>query len=290
MGWVSGVWAICRDKSNGIGTIGAILDGTTSMTNQPSAGSVVVIDRYAASPRRVRRLLEDIADTEGAKSTLYARPETLSSPGEIENLAALGDGADGWIGNVVTALGNSETGAAVYRAGRKYWAVLPPFQIGEDQFSDEVDPSGLLEILDRDVVAGVVLLRMGRYAIGVVRGSSLLESKTDTRHVKRRHRAGGSSQRRFMRSRDRLIRELYDEACQVTRRLFEPRMHEIDCVLTGGERQTLVGFLKRCAFLEKANLLVMSRLLAVDRPNQEALEGIHREIWKSRVLVFEERS
>ena len=266
------------------------MDGTTFMANQPSAARAVVIDRYTASPRRVRRLLEDIADTEGSKSTLYVRPETLSSTREVKKIAALDDGADCWIGNIVTALGDSETGAAVYRAGRKYWAVNPPFQIGEDQFSSEVDPSGLLEILDRDVIAGVVLLRMGRYAIGVVRGNSLLESKTDTRHVKRRHRAGGSSQRRFMRSRDRLIRELYDEACQVTRSLFEPRMHEIDCVLTGGERQTLVGFLKRCAFLEKANLPVMRRLLSVDRPNQEALEGIHREVWKSRVLVFEQHS
>lgn len=260
------------------------------MTNQPSAARAVVVDRYTASPRRVRRLLEDIADTEGPKSTLYVRPETLSSPVEIEKLAAHDDMTGGWIGNIVAAVGDSETGAAVYRAGRKCWAVLPSFQIGENQFASETDSSGLLRILEQDVVTGVVLLRMGRYAIGVVRGSSLLESKTDTRHVKRRHRAGGSSQRRFMRSRDRLIRELYDEACQVTRRIFEPRMREIDCVLTGGERQTIVGFLKRCAFLEKANLPVMRRLLSVDRPNREALEGIHREIWKSRVLVFEQRS
>ena len=282
--------AICRDKSNGIESIGAILDSTTSMTNQPSASHAIVVDRYTASPRRVRRLLEDIADMEGPRSTLYIRPETLSSPVEIEKLAAHDDMTGGWIGNIVAAVGDSETGAAVYRAGRKYWAVLPPFQVGEDQFASETDSSGMLQVLERDVVTGVVLLRMGRYAIGVVRGSSLLESKTDTRHVKRRHRAGGSSQRRFMRSRDRLIRELYDEACQVTRRLFEPRMHEMDCVLTGGERQTIVGFLKRCAFLEKADLPVMRRLLSVDRPNREALEGIHREIWKSRVLVFEQRS
>ena len=128
---------------------------------------------------------------------------------------------------------------------------------------------------------------MGRYAIGVVRGDKLLASKTDTRHVKNRHRAGGSSQRRFMRSRDRLIRELYDEACSVTRRIFEPHLGTIDFVLTGGERQTINGFLKRCEFLEKSNLPVMKRLLAVERPSHKALEGIHREVWKSRVLVFE---
>lgn len=260
------------------------------MTNRLSGARATVIDRYAASPSRLRRLLDDIADTEGQRFTLYVRPDTLSSSKEIESLAAHADIPDGWIWNVCKALGDSETGAAIYRAGRKYWAVLPPFHIDEDRFVSAVDPSGLLQILERKVVAGVILLRMGRYAIGVVRGSELLEAKNDTRYVKRRHRAGGSSQRRFMRSRDRLIRELYDEACQVTQRLFEPHMRDIDCVLTGGERQTLVGFRKRCGFLEKSKLPVMRRLLPVDRPNREALEGIHREIWMSRVLVFEQRS
>ena len=62
-----------------------------------------------------------------------------------------------------------------------------------------------------------------------------------------------------MRSRDRLIRELYDEACTVTRRIFEPHLESIDCVLTGGERQTINGFLKRCEFLERSDLPVMKR-------------------------------
>ena len=175
----------------------------------------------------------------------------------------------------------------VFWTDRKAWAILPPFPIEETQFIDGFDASGLEELYERDISVGVVLLRMGRYAIGVVRGKELLASKTDTRHVKNRHRAGGSSQRRFMRSRDRLIRELYDEACSVTRRIFEPHLDAIDFVLTGGERQTINGFLKRCEFLEKSDLPVMKRLLEVERPNHKALEGIHREVWKSRVLVLD---
>ena len=170
---------------------------------------------------------------------------------------------------------------------QSYGSCFHPFPSRKTGIADGNDASGLDEVYERDVTVGVVLLRMGRYAIGVVRGEKLLASKTDTRHVKNRHRAGGSSQRRFMRSRDRLIRELYDEACAVTRRIFEPHVDTIDCVLTGGERQTINGFLKRCEFLEKSDLPVMKRLLAVERPSHKALESIHREVWKSRVLVFE---
>ena len=251
----------------------------------------MVSERYFAGPARVRRLLDDIGDGDGQMRTLYLRASgvgaspSLNLPpagGETENPARRD-----WIGEVLRAVPESETGAAVFWDDGKAWVVLPPFPIEEDRSTDGFDTSDLEGVFNRDVTVGVVLLRMGRYAIGVVRGDELLASKTDTRHVKSRHRAGGSSQRRFMRSRDRLIRELYDEACTVTRRIFEPHLDSIDCVLTGGERQTINGFLKRCSFLEKSDLPVMKRLLAVDRPSHKALEGIHREVWKSRVLVFD---
>ena len=252
------------------------------------ASNPVVSERFLASPARVRRLLDEIAEDDEEIRTLYLSPGSSVPPfPTLLELRSVSQVQLGWIHEVSNAVPESETGAAVFWSDDRAWVVLPPFPIGEDRTTDEVDVSGLMEVYERDVTVGVVLLRMGRYAIGVVRGDKLLASKTDTRHVKSRHRAGGSSQRRFMRSRDRLIRELYDEACTVTRRIFEPYLDSIDCVLTGGERQTINGFLKRCAFLEKSKLPVMKRLLAVDRPSHKALESIHREVWKSRVLVFD---
>lgn len=260
------------------------------MVNRNSS-RVMVSERYFASPARVRRLLDEIDGGDGQMRTLYLRPSGVGAPPSLD-LSPAGGETGGpalrdWIHEALYAIPESETGAAIFWNGGKAWAVLPPFPIEEVLFSDGIDTSGIEDVYNRDVTVGVVLLRMGRYAIGIVRGNELLASKTDTRHVKNRHRAGGSSQRRFMRSRDRLIRELYDEACSVTRRIFEPHRETIDFVLTGGERQTINGFLKRCEFLEKSNLPVMKRLLAVERPNHKALEGIHREVWKSRVLVFD---
>ena len=251
----------------------------------------MVSERFFASPARVRRLVDALGAGGGEVRTLYLRPwergKPLSPYLSISGEETGGSETGGWVREVLNALPDSETGAAVFWQDDKAWAVLPPFPIEEERFANGMDGSDLLEIYERDSAVGVVLLRMGRYAIGVVRGNELLASKTDTRLVKNRHRAGGSSQRRFMRSRDRLIRELYDEACEVTRRIFEPHSDAIDCVLAGGERQTVNGFLKRCAFLKRSNLPVMKRLLAVERPNHKALEGIHREIWKSRVLAFD---
>ena len=245
-------------------------------------------ERYFASPARVRRLLDEIAEDEAGIRTLYLSPGSpVPSVPNLRKLPIDGPSSPHWIHEVLNVVAESETGATLFWCDGRAWVVLPPFPIDEDRFTEGIDVSGLTEVYERDVTVGVVLLRMGRYAIGVVRGDELLASKTDTRHVKNRHRAGGSSQRRFMRSRDRLIRELYDAGCEVTRRIFEPYLDSIDYVLAGGERQTINGFLKRCAFLEKSKLPVMKRLLAVDRPSHKALESIHREVWKSRVLVFD---
>ena len=97
-------------------------------------------------------------------------------------------------------------------------AVQPPVPLTTDaRASRACCPEPLRELLRSSPVIGVVLLRLGRYAIGVLRGDKLIATKTDSRYMKNRHRAGGQSQRRFARSRERLIRELYDKTCEVTR-------------------------------------------------------------------------
>ena len=143
-------------------------------------------------------------------------------------------------------------------------------------------------LLSSEPVIGVVLLRLGRYAVGVLRGETLVATKTDSRYMKNRHRAGGQSQRRFERSRERLIRELYDKTCEVTRTVFSPYLSDIDYLLLGGERGTLNGFVKRCPMMRRElEPKILARRLPVAQPNQKALKGITREVWKSSVTFFE---
>ena len=143
-------------------------------------------------------------------------------------------------------------------------------------------------MLGSEPVIGVILLRLGRYAVGVLRGERLVASKTDSRYMKSRHRAGGQSQRRFARSRERLIRELYDKTCEVTRTVFAPYMDDMEYVTLGGERGVLNGFVKRCPMMgRELKGKTLGRRLAVEQPNQKALRGIAREAWMSEVTFFD---
>ena len=187
---------------------------------------------------------------------------------------------------VLQHIGASETGLAVFLGESQAIAVVPPFAIPGGVASDGLNAAPLIQLVSSELSIGVVMLRLGRYAVGVLRGDTLVASKTDSRYVKSRHRAGGSSQRRFERSRERLIRELFDKTCEVVRGVFSPFESGMDSVLLGGERHILAGFVKRCRYIQGLEQITLARVLQVDRPGQAALDGIASEVWKSRVLVF----
>jgi hypothetical protein len=67
---------------------------------------------------------------------------------------------------------------------------------------------------------GVVLVRRGGYAVGLARGARLLGSKVGTRHVQSRTAAGGWSQQRFARRRDKQADELVAAVVAHARRVL----------------------------------------------------------------------
>ena len=246
-----------------------------------------VTQRHSTSKARLLRLLEEINDSGWCRLTLHLGPGSLDAE-RISRIAPGNELADNQLSPVLDEMGESDTGLALFVGDERIVAVGPPFPLEEDRSADGADLAPLIELLDRDYVVGVVLLRLRRYAIGVLRGEKLVATKTRSRYVKNRHRAGGTSQRRFERSRERTVRELFDKTCEVLGEVFEPYKDDLDYVLMGGERQTLLGLQDRCRALQDMRDRTLARRLHVEQPNQTALENIAFEVWKSRVVAFEE--
>ncbi|MCH8346870.1 MAG: hypothetical protein IIC87_08105, partial [Chloroflexi bacterium] len=177
----------------------------------------------------------------------------------------------------------SETGAVLLWDPPQGHLVLPPFPVREDAAypGRSVDP--LRELLAQDPLIGVLLLRLGRYAVGVYRGSSLVASKTGTRYVKGRHHAGGTSQTRFVRVREKQVALLFKAACGVLEQRFAPYAGSLEHVFLGGERLTLQAFRHACPSLESLAPRLRRRILNVGEPSLKALEALPREIWTSQV-------
>ena len=243
-----------------------------------------VRERYDASRSKLVHILDGLRESNSVQLTVYLRPgshEALAS-----DLVTRHPGLDAALADAVHRAGDPDTGVVAFWEQDTITAVVPPFPVTEGLASAGLDTGHLMEILGRELRVGVVLVRLGRFAVGVLDGETLVASKTDTRYVKSRHRAGGSSQRRFERSRERLVRELYDKVCVVVADTFAPFADGIDYVLLGGEKTTLGGLVRRCAELRRLAPITLGRRLDVRRPGQKALDGVHHEVWQSRVVVF----
>ena len=252
--------------------------------------SYKVTERYGAGKGRLLELLADVADPGRCRRTVYLSPASaallldpphggpIARAGEPDTLPGLAD--------VVRQVGETETGLALFWRPDRAIAVVPPFPLDVDLHAEGAETAHLVALLRRDLLVGVILLRLGRYAVGVLQGDVLAASKSGARYVKSRHRAGGSSQRRFERSRERLVHELFDKACRVAADTLAPFQHRLDYLLLGGERHTLQRFVQRCGFARQLAPVTLGRRLEVARPGQDALLRIHHEVWKGRVLIL----
>ncbi|RFU23105.1 acVLRF1 family peptidyl-tRNA hydrolase [Geodermatophilus marinus] len=84
--------------------------------------------------------------------------------------------------------------------------------------------------------AGVLLVRRGRWAVGVVDGPELVASKVGSRQVQGRTAAGGWSQQRYARRRAHQADAVVGAAADTAARVLLPHAGELAGLFTGGDR------------------------------------------------------
>lgn len=119
---------------------------------------------------------------------------------------------------------------------------------------------------------GVLLVRLGGYAAGVFAGSppDLVASKTGSRNVHGRSAAGGWSQQRFARRREKQVSEALKSAADAAAGVFAA--HSLDAVVLGGDKRTMAPLRddpRLAPYLE----LATDRFLTVPDPRLAVLKA-----------------
>jgi hypothetical protein len=148
----------------------------------------------------------------------------------------------------------------------------PPFPPIGTGSHEGFEPGRLLEHATRDRVVGVILVRLGGHAAGVFAGRRLVDSKVGSRNVHGRHRAGGSSQRRFERRRGEQARIALEAAADVAARVLLPHRGDLEAVVLGGDRRALAEVLEDPR-LRPLVPLVVERVLDVPDPRLKVLQA-----------------
>ncbi len=87
-----------------------------------------------------------------------------------------------------------------------------------------------------DRTAAVLLVRRGRWAVGVFDGDRLRVSKVDARQVQGRTAAGGWSQQRFARRRGHQTDAIVSSAADTAARVLLPHLADVVALFTGGDK------------------------------------------------------
>ncbi|MDD5126815.1 MAG: Vms1/Ankzf1 family peptidyl-tRNA hydrolase [Dehalococcoidales bacterium] len=180
----------------------------------------------------------------------------------------------------------SFNGAALFWGNSRTCLVLPPFPIDKAESSKGCNIASLNVQLTRDYNIGIVLIRLGAYAIGLCRGENIVKSKVGTGLVHARHRQGGSSSHRFERHRKKQIEYFLTRVCEHVREILESEAKTIDYFVFGGSSTAIQFLQEQCSFLGQFEKRSLLPLLTLPEPRQAVLAEAVARVWSSRVIEW----
>ncbi|MEA3442992.1 MAG: Vms1/Ankzf1 family peptidyl-tRNA hydrolase [Chloroflexota bacterium] len=248
--------------------------------------------RESLSQRKLYELLSRLETSPGGYISLYLKPSSF--PHDIDELSFEGEYSicveeirqASSIKEVIHEAEKYGTGAAILwqKEGNKY-IVLPPFPIAENKISTgRLDTSLLYSTLEPEYTLGVVLVAWGSYSIGIFQGDRLVEQKTGTGYIHKKHKKGGSSQKRFAR---RTEEQKKDFLRKVSNRVEERfANYKLDYIFFGGNRLIRKPLVKECQRLDREAGKISARVLNVRYANRESLSHSLEEIIMSSAFNF----
>jgi hypothetical protein len=139
-----------------------------------------------------------------------------------------------------------------------------------------------------DRTVAVLLVRLGGYAAGVFAGAPprLVASKVGSRLVHGRSAAGGTSQHRFARRREKQAREALEAAADNAVSVFGSFSGQLDAVVLGGDRRSMAA-LREDTRLRPYFDIAVDRFLTVPDPRLAVLQGTPRLFRSVRISLTE---
>lgn len=223
---------------------------------------------------------------DNAFQTIYLPPRLPTV--ELENFIKKLPNSDDIADELQNISVRSDTGAVILWGAAQKYLVVPPFPVAEKNVIPSLDTMPLHSLLSKDYHIGIVLIRLGSYAIGICRGDKLLSIKAGTGLIHGRHRQGGSSAHRFERHRDKQIESFLIRVCGHVREQLEPYVKTMDYMVYGGARTTILMFQKYCPWLGKLDKPALSPLLDIPEPRRAVLETAVGRIWSSTIYSWTE--
>jgi len=166
----------------------------------------------------------------------------------------------------------------------------PPFPPMPQPAGAPAGATGQAELLAAHAMTartvGVLLVRLGGFAAGVFSGSppQLVASKTGSRLVHGRSAAGGWSQHRFARRREKQVDIALSAAADTAVAVFGGYQGRLDAVVLGGDRRAMAA-IRADQRLAPFLALATDRFLTVPDPRLAVLRDAPRQFQAVRIRL-----
>jgi hypothetical protein len=240
-------------------------------------------NEYFLNRSNMLSFLDEIQQRAGDNAVSAYFPPGVSRE-EIKDIAGTA-GVKSVPAEIIDEASASKTGAAIFAGDEYKCLIMPHLPLKERTVFDSCETEPLHAMLETDYKIGLVLVHLGSYAVGYCLGDSLVSSKVGTGLVHGRTRKGGSSSQRFQRRRQNQAAEFLDRVCLHASEHLEQRSRELDYIIYGGPRQTVLQLKKICPFLRSLEERELP-LLEVPQLRQKVLEKTITRLWSSRIIEW----
>ena len=160
-------------------------------------------------------------------------------------------------------------------------AIAPPFPITESGRSAEFGQ--LRDMIDADARVLVVDLHAGKARIGLAHDERLITSRTVSRYVRGRHRAGGQSANRFKRNREQWQQKFNVKLSDSVAELHQGARPRAEWLAVAGARTAAQTWAKDTDIVVRTGLKLLARNFDSRANDRSALTRLVREVWSTRI-------
>jgi len=238
--------------------------------------------------KRIAPFLEQFQSNISNGVSIYSLPPASIS--EVENSLKHSTFLDYIPEQALAKMKKSDTGFALFintgSDNAEHMLIIPPVPFNKNYFTETIDIKPFVHAIDIDYVIAIVLVRLGRYTLGVARGEELLTGKTGSGLVHGRHRQGGSSAKRFARHRQKQIEVFLNRICLHCKEQFSPYLGSIDYIIYGGAWTTISELKKHCSFLGDIKAYELPPVLDIPEPKQKVLLKLLEKTYTYQVFQW----
>ena len=144
---------------------------------------------------------------------------------------------------------------------------------------------GIISILNNEITVGVLFFELGSWVSGIIKYKEVLLSKRGSRYVKGKHKAGGQSQRRFERNREKWIEDLNKKVYEDVKKYILPEQNNLDYFILLGEEKSLNEFVKSSNVEKAFGAKIIYRKSSLKNFNSKTIIKSSSNLWSSKIYL-----